>query len=255
MTYLQFHLVFILPVIALLYLTQPKPLGGRFALGPWVVRLHLWLLPLVAILYTTPWDNYLVYRGIWSYPQERVLFRIGYVPIEEYLYFVLMTLLTSLLALRFFHGETPRVAASILRRSGSLVALGVTLVGMLMIPSERWLYMGLVLAYFGPVLLIHWVFGGDLIWAMRRPAVLSIAVSSLYLWFTDWFAITRAGIWQISPTYTSGLKLLGLELEEMAFFLIVNVVIVQSFVLLCHPVAHQRLAQLRNRLRQGAQGR
>jgi lycopene cyclase domain-containing protein len=248
MTYFQFHLIFIFPVLALLYWTLPRPLGGRFAVGEWAVRLHAWLLPLVAVIYTTPWDNYLVYRGIWGYPDERVLFRVGYVPFEEYLYFVLMSLLTTLLALRFFHTQPPRTGPEA-RWVGILVCLGLSLAGMVMLFSgNRWLYMGLVLAYFAPVLLIHWVFGGDLIWAMRRPAFLTIAVSTLYLWFTDWFAITKAGIWQISETYTSGLKVAGLELEEMAFFLIVNIVIVQSFTLLCHPTSHRRLGELRGRL-------
>jgi lycopene cyclase domain-containing protein len=252
MTYLQFHLVFILPVMALLYWTRPKPLGGMFAVGEWAVRLHSWLIPLVAMVYTTPWDNYLVYKGIWSYPENRVLFRIGYVPFEEYAYFVLMTLLTTLLALRFFHRQAPAAGRPGLRWVGMLVCLGIMAAGVgMLLAGERWLYMGLVLAYFAPVLALHWGFGGDLLWGMRGPLLWTVALSTLYLWFTDWFAIARAGIWQISEVYTTGLKLVGLEVEEMAFFLIVNVVIVQSFTLICHPGMHLRLREWRAKLGAG----
>jgi lycopene cyclase domain-containing protein len=54
------------------------------------------VLALLALAYTTPWDNYLVYKGIWSYPPGRVMATIGWVPIEEYMFFVIQTALTSL---------------------------------------------------------------------------------------------------------------------------------------------------------------
>ncbi len=31
----------------------------------------------LALVYTTPWDNFLVYRGIWAYPSGRVLATLG----------------------------------------------------------------------------------------------------------------------------------------------------------------------------------
>jgi hypothetical protein len=40
------------------------------------------------------------------------------------------------------------------------------------------------------------------------------------------------GIWTISETYTTGLGLLGLPLEEMAFFVVTNCFVVQGLVLL-----------------------
>eukprot|EP00392_Amoebophrya_sp_AT5.2_P009512 g9540.t1 len=56
------------------------------------------ILCLVATLYTIVWDNYLVYRGVWGYEtSSRVLFVIGWVPIEEYLFFSLETILAALI--------------------------------------------------------------------------------------------------------------------------------------------------------------
>ena len=54
------------------------------------------VLAALALLYTTPWDNYLVYKGIWTYPSDRVAISIGYVPLEEYSFFVLQTMITVL---------------------------------------------------------------------------------------------------------------------------------------------------------------
>ena len=86
MTYLAFHLVFLLPPLLILLATGfPRP-----------PRLWAYLLmPLIALVYTTPWDNYLVWQGVWGYPEGRVLLRLGYVPLEEYLFFLLQPLLTG----------------------------------------------------------------------------------------------------------------------------------------------------------------
>ena len=51
---------------------------------------------LLAFAYTTPWDNYLVFREVWGYPPGRVLATIGYVPVEEYAFFLLQPIMTGL---------------------------------------------------------------------------------------------------------------------------------------------------------------
>ena len=86
MTYLQFHLVFTLPWLALLGvaawraaragrpLAGDRAIGDRFALGALAAHMA------IAFVYTTPWDNYLVAREVWGYPPGRVLATIGFVP-------------------------------------------------------------------------------------------------------------------------------------------------------------------------------
>ena len=142
MTYLAFHLVFLLPPLLILLATGfPRP-----------PRLWAYLLmPLIALVYTTPWDNYLVWQGVWGYPEGRVLLRLGYVPLEEYLFFLLQPLLTG----AFLHrvaGAPPPGAGGLARVVGGgmwllLAALGVLLLAL----GGRYLYLGLTLAYFAPL--------------------------------------------------------------------------------------------------------
>jgi len=93
MSYLVFHLVLILPPILLMAATLPSSLND---LGGWRARIALPLIALIALTYTTAWDNYLVARDVWWYGPGRVLATIGFVPVEEYLFFVLQPVLTGL---------------------------------------------------------------------------------------------------------------------------------------------------------------
>ncbi|RTH99345.1 lycopene cyclase domain-containing protein, partial [Thermus scotoductus] len=117
-----------------------------------------------------------------------------------------------------------------------LAALGVLLLAL----GGKGLYLGLTLAYFAPVFVLQWAFGGDLLWGWRRALLLGAGLPTLYLWFADAWAI-REGIWWISPRYTLGLGAFGLPLEEMAFFLCTNLAVVQGLLLAWHPEALRRL--------------
>lgn len=56
-------------------------------------------LAAIAVIYTTPWDNYLVATRVWYYDPRLVLgIRLWYVPIEEYTFFILQTFLTGTFA-------------------------------------------------------------------------------------------------------------------------------------------------------------
>jgi lycopene cyclase domain-containing protein len=232
MTYLEFHLVFLLPPLLLLLLWA-RPRAPRL----WAYL----LMPLLALLYTTPWDNFLVWKGVWGYPEGRVLLRIGYVPLEEYLFFLLQPLLTGALLLRLA-GAPPPAGPGLARVAGGGLWLLATALGvMLLALGGPNLYLGLILAYFSPVFLLQWAFGGDLLFAWRRPLLLGVLLPTSYLWFADHFAIAREGIWWISREYTLGLGVLGLPLEEMVFFLFTNLAVVQGLLLAWHPEALRRL--------------
>jgi lycopene cyclase domain-containing protein len=84
----------------------------------WRLRHRLWRIDLVllvglaviAVVYTTPWDNYLVATGVWYYDPRLVLnLTIGYVPVEEYAFFILQAFLTGLFGMwlwdRFYRRE------------------------------------------------------------------------------------------------------------------------------------------------------
>lgn len=89
MTYARFLALFVvLPAILLAYRFR-KDLDRR-ALLPFA------LLLLVVYAATSPWDNYAVAHGLWSFDPERIWgIRIVHLPVEEYLFFGLQTLLTG----------------------------------------------------------------------------------------------------------------------------------------------------------------
>jgi lycopene cyclase domain-containing protein len=105
MTYSQFLLFFVvLPSAAMLvYLLWRGRIDRRWwaALGATCV---------LAVVYTTPWDNVLVANNVWSYPPERVWgIVLGYVPLEEYMFFVLETVMIALIVRLF----TPMVGGKV----------------------------------------------------------------------------------------------------------------------------------------------
>jgi len=102
LSYSLFLIIFVcIPLAGLLYLTRGQ-VSRRVLLG-------MLLLILVAVIYTTPWDNYLVATRVWYYDPLLVLNVIlGYVPLEEYLFFVLQTLLAGLFALWLWRRVYPQ---------------------------------------------------------------------------------------------------------------------------------------------------
>jgi lycopene cyclase domain-containing protein len=234
MTYLQFLLLFLVPPIALLLAFQ----RGRLSLGSSLAwgRAHIALALMLglALVYTTPWDNYLVAHGVWGYPPERVLLTIGYVPLEEYLFFLLQTLLSGLFLYWLARRQTPVTssprARTVGRWAGTILFVLLTIAGLLLARTTWGLYLGLILAWFAPVAALQWGVGGSELlrrWRLALPAVLA---PTLYLWIADRLAL-GLGIWWVSPRYTTGLHLFGLPLEEALFFLLTNVIVVQGLLL------------------------
>jgi lycopene beta-cyclase len=248
MTYLTFHAVFIVPPLLLLALLNR---GAVQRLG----RRALWTVPavaLIAVIYTTPWDNYLVYRGVWWYGADRVIGTIGYVPVEEYLFFILQPLLTgawTYLVLRRPHVLGALCASEPLRSGapsdavssvGDARALGMAVYvlcvagGALALTYERGLYLGLILVWAAPVLAAQWFFVGRALVRVPVAFVAAVMAPTVYLWIADRIAI-GAGIWSIAPQYTTGLHLFGLPMEEALFFLVTNLLVVQGVLLFLLP--------------------
>lgn len=248
MTYLQFHLAFtLLPLLLLGLVTWRAWLRGRVGRAALVaLALHV----LLALAYTTPWDNYLVARGVWGYGENRVLFTLGWVPFEEYLFFVIQTLLTGfwvlLLQRRLPATDTVPYAKTSVRSRvvGALLWLGLAASGVLALGTEGGTYYGLITAWAAPILALQWGIGGDLLLARWRLLLPSFALPTLYLWFADRLAL-GAGIWWISPELSSGLHVFGLPLEEALFFLLTNLLVVFGMMLALEPAVLLRLQALR----------
>ncbi len=237
MTYLYFHLVFIVPVILATFYARKFEPGAGLPCARWGIA----LLAVLAFVYTTPWDNYLVSSGIWSYGPGRVAenLLIGFVPIEEYLFFVLQPIMTGSFFL-LFAGRQPGSVEAMqqkLRRGspawiGALVFLSFSLLGLACwgVFSERLTYLGLILAWACPVLAFQWAYGGGTLWNARKLWWASVQAPTLYLWVVDGIAIEWR-IWQIAPETSTGWKLFSLPFEEVVFFLLTNLLVVQGLIL------------------------
>jgi lycopene cyclase domain-containing protein len=226
LSYLEFHLLFVLSPLVLLLVTASYPLADR----PYAAPAGIALLVAVAIVYTTPWDSHLVATGVWSYGAGTVLVRLWQVPLGEYLFFALQPLLTGLWLCRL-QTRTDR-AFGIPAGHHALGLLGGGLVsgtGLLLL-TEGTYYLGTLLVWAGPVLAIQWGFAWPVLWDLRRTLALGIGVPTAYLWVADRVAI-ELGIWTFDETYLTGLAVLGLPIEEMLFFLLTNVFVVQGLLL------------------------
>jgi lycopene cyclase domain-containing protein len=240
MSYLTFHLLFILPPIVVMGATLPRPLGE---IAGWRARLALPLIAAIAFCYTTPWDNYLVAREVWWYGPERVLATIGFVPVEEYLFFLLQPVLTGLYFFQYLGrstaGPRPSGPASAWGGFGTFVLLTAAGAGLLLWSDPRGLYMGLVLSWACPLLAGMWLYDGETLWAHRYTLLQTVGVPTLYLWVADATAIST-GIWTISSEATLNLEVIGLPIEEATFFLLTNLLVVKGILLLLYG-AHDAL--------------
>lgn len=226
MTYLQFLLIFIVaPTCVLLYATMRKRPHAR-------VYGYVAGLSVVAFLYATPWDNYLVKNEIWAYGIDRVVGTIGYVPIEEYMFFVLQTFFTGLWTVVLYHAKkwpvksAPRLPWLEL---SLYVILGVAGVAAFFVEPGR--YFALIAAWASPICIFQWWWAPRYLAGRRSLLAAAIFPPSLYLWVADWYAI-REGIWTITDATRSGWELAGLPVEEALFFFVTNVMVVQGLVLL-----------------------
>jgi lycopene cyclase domain-containing protein len=243
MTYLQFHLLFIVPPILLFLALAPRirpHLGTRGFVGVLAV-------PVIAFVYTTPWDNFLVWRGIWWYGADRVVGTVGYVPVEEYLFFLLQPVLTGLFTLHVLARregamgtipglrlEPPSSHPTRVRVLGALPWLALTALGVGLLFTTRGLYMGLILAWAPPVVACMWLYLGHELWRHVHVLGLAIGIPTLWLWVADAVAIHQ-GIWTISPEYTVGVNPFGLPVEEATFFLVTNVLSAVGVLLFTIP--------------------
>jgi lycopene cyclase domain-containing protein len=227
-TYLGFHLLAVLPIICGLAVRARYRLGSRRD-----VLTGTAVLTVLAVIYTTPWDNYLISRGVWSYGDGTVFARIGMAPVGEYLFFVLQPLLVGLWAGRFRIETDRSLSISLpIRALGALGAGLVAAAGIALLATDSGLYLGSLLVWSSPILALQWAFGWPFLWTHRRTVLFGTVVPTLYLWIIDRIAI-YTGLWTLSPQYTTGLSvpLLGLPIEEAVFFFLTSLFVVQGLVL------------------------
>jgi lycopene cyclase domain-containing protein len=242
MTYAGFLALFLgLPIVIFCFLFL-RPNFRTLALPQSLTSLPYWVVVLIhvflAVAYTTPWDNYLVATGVWFYDPRLVTgLLLGWVPLEEYTFFVLQTILASLLifglAARLVREEALSPRAGRLRWF-VVFWMGVGWLGAWLLLLSSWkpaTYYALLLVWAIPPILLQVIFGGDILWRYRRLVITVLVALTCYLSLADSLAI-RSGIWTISPSQSLGVLIGGvLPLEEFLFFMATTTLIVFGVVL------------------------
>lgn len=263
MTYFGFLAQFLgIPLLILAVLTwwdQRRGLQLPARLHSWPARYVILAHIVLAVLYTTPWDNYLVATGVWWYdPQLVTGLTLGWVPIEEYTFFVVQTLAMGLwvvwLAKRVGGGQGDKAT----RRQGDKVNLSPRLgagrwlatlpVGLVWLISVVVLFSGwapgtyltLILAWALIPVLIQLALGADILWHYRGVVAWALIPATLYLCLADALAIS-SGTWTIDPAQSTGLHVGPLPLEEAIFFLMTNTLVVFGMVLVLAQESQSRV--------------
>ena len=234
-SYREFHLRWTIPLVAacaIFWIMCGQPLSTLIPIA---------CLCLVVVAFTFPWDNWAVSRGIWDFPPDRVWFRIAFLPVEEIFFFVIQTVQVGLL--------TAAIAAWLPGQSaeqGDFSPLSVTLI---VVTIAMWLFVGLVsrtwrssrphvtyawhlFFWFGPIILLQWVFGWPILWPQLQVILLATFAIGSILTLSDLWAV-RKGIWFFDKRQITGHKVANiLPWEEVAFFYVTSVLVSQSTVLL-----------------------
>jgi len=222
--------------------------------GKWV-----WLAILahvvLALVYTTPWDNYLIATGVWYYAPKLVSGVIfGYVPLEEYTFFVLETLLAGLtwwLLARRLPASSDEFAPSRELRLTTFIGLLLVWLLSLVILFSGWQpgeYLSITLAWALPAIAPQIIVGADILWHYRKLVALNILSMTLYLSVVDAFAIA-SGSWTINAARSTGIFIGALPIEEALFFLVTAALVTFGVTLLLSDMTRQRFTVWRESMR------
>ncbi len=236
MTYFRFHCIFNFPLLIVLAWASWST--------PWSAgAVHAMIaVTLAALVFTTPWDNLAAKWGIWGFPRDKYSRRLGYLPIEEYLFFILQTVAVMFgMRLCFhLHFDWHRYVITAMTHWTWLAVAASVLIWMVMGHQlRRWRrqrgprvnYM-LHLAWFLPVLYVQWIIAPRLLAAHLELLALVTTAFGLYYTAADYLAV-RAGLWFFDEKQITGWKLAGLlPWEEAAFFFLTSLLVAQSYLLL-----------------------
>ncbi len=260
MTYFGFLLRFLfLPILVLLAITyrDNKQINGfRNGRAVWMgIAIHV----VLAVVYTTPWDNYLVATGVWYYNPKLVTgVLFGYVPIEEYTFFVVEAILSGLLWW-FLARRIPLIPnlspigsggfspnrKLVYLSTGLLMSLWSLFTYLFFFGDPKWTYLSLTLSWALPPIIIQMLFGADILWHHRKLVFRAIVIPGTYLSLMDILALKET-TWSISSGRTTGMLFFGiLPLEEVLFFFITNMMLVFGMTLLLANVSRERFEEIK----------
>jgi lycopene cyclase domain-containing protein len=235
-TYWKFHALFNLPL-----LLAAAALGGpHFFQKECLVAGGIVLA--AVLVFTTPWDNHAVAKGIWGFPRERYTLKIWHLPVEEYAFFLIesiqVMLLVSALVRLFPDVASFEMAFYWAGPAGLFLFAGFffpwTRLGLKYgkwISGTRGHYAWHLLYWFIPVIFVQWIIGGHILLPRLGLIVLAAGIIGTWLSFADWVAV-RKGIWFFDEKQITGRKFFGvLPWEEVAFFYLTAWLVAQSYLL------------------------
>jgi lycopene cyclase domain-containing protein len=253
MTYFGFLAYFLLlPIVLLALLNLWDRQRGKSlpaTLQSYSPYKMLAILVAVALIYTTPWDNYLVATGVWWYNPHLVAgIVLGWVPLEEYVFFILQPILVGLwllwLAKRLpvpIEGGEKRARTASIALAGTIWSASVVI---LVTDWQPGTYLALELVWALPPIIIQLFFGADILARHWRLLLLTILPMTLYLSAADTLAIAL-GIWTIDPAQSLGITLAGrLPVEEFVFFMLTTVLVTFGLVLGIAQASWEQLRML-----------
>jgi len=263
MTYFGFLALFVgIPIVILLLLTWWDKRRGitfpeRFrSFSPWwVLFIHI----IIAVVYTTPWDNYLVATRVWWYDVNLVTgYVIGWVPIEEYTFFIVQPIMTGLWLLFWMRRATdssfitPHSSFSSNNRlrwmvTGLTAVFWAVMVGILISGWGPGTYLALELSWALVPIMTQLAFGFDILWYYRRLVLMAIVPTTLYLSFADALAI-ESGTWTIDPQQSLNIFVGNLPVEEFIFFTLTNTLLVFGMTLALAAESQPRLQHYKSLL-------
>ena len=253
MTYFGFLVRFLgIPLLILGLLTWWDARQGRRLPAPfrtWAPGFVILAHVIVAVVYTTPWDNYLVATSVWWYDPALVTgWVIGWVPIEEYTFFVLQTIMAGLLWLflaKRLVRDDDMMGSADRRPKLRYWSTGIVGIGWLM---SVWLlfsgwrpgtYLALELVWALPPIMLQLIFGADILWRYRKLVFWTLIPTTIYLCIGDAMAI-GSGTWTIDPAQSTGLMVGNLPVEEIIFFFVTTTLVVLGMTLVLAKESQQR---------------
>ncbi len=219
--------------------------------------LLLILLGVIAVFYTTPWDNFLVANNVWFYDPSKVLgILLGYVPLEEYLFFIFQTFLIG--AYFILLDEIPVFHSSIDFKSNNYIrvipVISLSVIWVISLVTyvqniQTLIYLNLILLWAIPPIILQLLFGADILASRIKIVIFSILSATFYLSFADAIAIFD-GIWTITLNTSTGILLFGvLPIEEFFFFLVTNILLINTLTLFFNQQSYFRIRRVLHKLK------
>ena len=99
---------------------------------------------------------------------------------------------------------------------------------------NHWTYLPFLLVWALPVILVQWLIGWRYLWRERGMWTWIALGLCIYFTIADAVAI-KAGIWHFDTTSLIGIWLGPVPIEEVLFYLLTALMLVQGFVIIWRP--------------------